>query len=100
MPKYEIDAIRGLVSEAQANAGGIGQIADGLPGDLDDKAFGEMAVSKDMRDGVDGFVGSMSAQFSRAEGLLDDVARTLDSLAGTLEAQEVENVTSITPSDI
>lgn len=100
MPKYEIDAIRGLVSEAQGNAGGIGQIADGLPDDLDDKAFGEMQASKDMHSGVNGFVGSMSEQFSRAERLLGDVARTLDSLAGTLEAQELENITSIKPSDV
>lgn len=100
MPKYEIDAIRDLVTAAQSNAGGIGQIADDLPAEFDDEAFGDMRVSRDVHSGVSGFVGSMSRQFLQAERLLVDVSRTLDSLAGTLEAQEVENITSITPSDM
>lgn len=99
MPKYEIDAIRGLVAAAQGNAGGIGQIADGLPRDQDERAFGEMNASQSTKDGLNGFVGSMGDQFSRAEQLLGEVARSLDSVAASLEAQEAENVTSITPTD-
>lgn len=100
MPQYDSEAIRELVSTAQAHAGGIGQIADGLPNEPDDQAFGEMAVSKDVHGGLNGFVGSMSDQFSRAESLLNGVARSLDGMLGMLEAQEAENVASLTPKDV
>jgi hypothetical protein len=75
VPKYEIDAIRGLVSAAQANAGGVGQIADGLPKDLDQNAFGGMRASKDLSGGVGGFIGSMSDPFAHGEMLLNKVAK-------------------------
>lgn len=100
MPVYDYEAIRDLVSAAQANAGGIGQIADGLPNEPDEKAFGEMAVSKDVHGGLNGFTGSMSDQFSRAESLLNGVARSLDDTLSAIEAQEDENVSSLTPNDV
>ncbi|WP_134046090.1 hypothetical protein [Amycolatopsis arida] len=99
MPKYEIDAIRSLVSAAQANAGGVGQIADGLPKNLDDTAFGGMAASRELSTGVGGFIGSMSEQFSRGEMLLNEAARALDRIAQRLEDQEHEYGAAVTPRE-
>ena len=99
MPKYEIDAIRGLVSAAQANSGGIGQIADGLPKDLDQNAFGGMQASKDLSGGVGDFIGSMSDQFARGEMLLSEVASALDRIAQRLEEQEADYGDAVTPRE-
>jgi len=100
VPKYDSDAIRELISTAQRHSGGMGKIGDDLPENDDDKAFGEMQTSKDMHDGLNDFVGSMSKQFSQAEKALDDVARSLDGALGMLDEQEAENVRALTPEDL
>jgi len=100
VPRYDSDAIRHLISEAQRHSGGMGKLGEDLPQNDDDKAFGEMRTSKDVHDGLNDFVGSMSQQFSHAEKLLDDVSRSLDGALRLLDEQEAENVTALTPDDI
>ncbi|SFA76082.1 hypothetical protein SAMN05216266_101271 [Amycolatopsis marina] len=72
MPKYEIDAIRGLVSAAQANSGGIGQIADGLPKDLQciDPTFQahKLPGHDDIYNPVDNIIAGIRYTFDRYGG--------------------------------
>lgn len=100
MPRHDAEAIRDLMTKAQSHSGRIGKIGDDLPRNDDETAFGDTAMSQNVHDGLNDFVDSMSKQFSHAEGLLNDMARSLDKALGLMDAQEEESATALTPDDV
>lgn len=100
MPRHDAEAVRELMTKALSKSGGMGKIGEDLPQNDDDKAFGKMEKSQRVQEGLDNFVGSMSKQFSHAEGLLNDVGRSLDGALQMMESQDEESAKALTPDDV
>lgn len=101
MPRHDAEAVRELMTKALSKSGGMGKVGEDLPqNDDDEKAFGNMEKSQRVQEGLDDFVGSMSKQFSRAEELLNDIARSLDGALQMMESQDEESAKALTPDDV
>jgi hypothetical protein len=93
---YNLDAINNCMTTVQNFKPKFGEIADSfhnVHGDA--SAYGTLPSSSAVSSAVDGVNTLMSAQFDKAEQLLDGIARALDAVVQSVQHVETNNAKSL-----